>query len=90
MRILRKNYWREDRVRISALVGDDAVCQKELAAKRLYVHMGRGNDRLDLAALDIDELTQVNGDDTLGEENNSLNGPTVRTFEKSDDSSVTK
>jgi hypothetical protein len=58
-------------------------------ARDLHVHMGRGNDRLDLDSVTVDRRTRLNGDggmDTLGKgDDNLLNGLRERTFEVRDD-----
>ena len=77
-----------DLFQIYAHDGDDAVCIDEMEAGRVHVHMGHGNDRLDLRSVDVAVTTELNGDDgfdTLGEEDNSLNGLSLRTFEQFDD-----
>ncbi len=79
----------DDEIRIFAHAGDDTVCMLNVEARDLHVHMGRGNDRLDLESVFIDRRTRLNGDggmDTLGRgDDNLLNGLRVRTFEVLDD-----
>ena len=67
--------------------GNDTVCMLDVQARRMRTHLGHGIDRLDLGSVGIDERTRLNGgggNDTLGEDNNSLSGLRTRSFENTD------
>jgi hypothetical protein len=81
-----------DRIYINTYGGSDYVCLAEVFAERLHVHLGAGDDRLDLEDVDINTSTELRGGggfDTLGEDGaNTLNGLDVRNFEEFDDTTL--